>query len=121
MIGGQKGETMKITVSQTFETFGDPCKATFTNEAAAEEEADKIAEGIAEAFYACDGDDAVIEFYDSCGRTGYAHEIQFHQSLSDDSGATKEADGKIPWATLVSRIREAAVEIETETLNPTEQ
>jgi hypothetical protein len=109
----------KYSVSQNFETFGDPCERKFSSKMEAEKYAAELAEGIATCFYERKGDTAIIPFYDSCDRGGYIGEIEFHSDLSDEAGAEKsdsgeEIPGELDWDSLVNRISDAAVEIRRE-------
>ena len=101
------------TVQNTFESFGDPSREQHDTMEAAEAAAHKFAADLAATFYQRDGDMAIIE----CtipGSTGFVHEVKFHDELADEANATEDMPGRLPWATLESRIRDAAVEITTE-------
>lgn len=107
---------MKYAVSNRFETFGDPCTEYHNSFGAADIAARQFAELIADGVYTRVGDDAVIPYYSQHEHLGNSEDVEFHASLSNDSGAHEDDNGepisgRMPWKELVERIYDGAIEI----------
>jgi hypothetical protein len=110
------------TVRQNFEIFGNSGEETFETEQAAEEYAVEFAEEIAEAFYERQGDFAVQVGNEGLS-VGSMREIEWTRNLDwecaehgDDDACTDDGEPsacefRIDWDTLISKIREGAIEV----------
>lgn len=117
------GTSIRWTVSQTFEIFGDPCERTFSTAEDAETYADELAESLADSFYTRSGDYAIAhqnETYSS--GVGLSREVEWVRNLEWEYANPEDEDSdepddcvlmRMPWSTLVAECSDA-VEIRCE-------